>query len=47
MVFDDEADLANALASEERSAARADFEQFPEFDGTVWHQAMRSVDVVR
>jgi uncharacterized protein (TIGR02118 family) len=40
MVFDSARDLDDALASEARAEARADFASFPRFDGTVTHQAM-------
>jgi len=42
MVFADTDDLERALASPERTAARADFKKFPEFHGHIWHQAMQS-----
>jgi hypothetical protein len=35
--------LSEALRSPERAAARADMEaNFPQFDGTVWHQATQT-----
>ena len=40
MVFDSIRDLDHALASEARSAARADFASFPAFQGSITHQAM-------
>ena len=40
MVFETIADLDDALASEARSAARADFASFPVFRGSITHQAM-------
>jgi uncharacterized protein (TIGR02118 family) len=42
MVFSNATELGEALASPERSAARADFEQFPNFDGNILHQAMQT-----
>jgi uncharacterized protein (TIGR02118 family) len=40
MTFDSPADLDLALKSEARRLARADFAQFPPFEGEVTHQAM-------
>lgn len=40
MIFDSPADLDRALASEARARARADFANFPPFEGTVRHQAL-------
>ena len=42
MVFESEDGLAHALASEARTRARDDFANFPAFDGTIAHQAMRA-----
>ncbi len=42
MSFDDGAALDRALASQARAAARDDFANFPPFEGTVSHQALRS-----
>lgn len=39
MTFDSEEALQTALASDERSLARADFGRFPRFSGEVVHQA--------
>lgn len=36
-----------ALAGPERAAARADFEAFPPFEGSVVHQAMKAEEVWR
>ena len=41
MTFASPADLNAALQSSARAAARDDFRNFPEFDGQVFHQAMR------
>ena len=41
MVFDSASDLDRALASKARVRAREDFANFPPFEGTVCHQAMR------
>ncbi len=40
MVFETIRDLDDALASEARAEARADFASFPAFGGSVTHQAM-------
>lgn len=40
MTFDSPAALDAALASEARARARADFQRFPPFEGSVTHQAM-------
>jgi uncharacterized protein (TIGR02118 family) len=40
MKFKSLAALEYALNSPERDTAREDFGKFPEFEGTVWHQAM-------
>ena len=40
MVFGSIRDLDDALASEARSAARADFASLPAFGGSITHQAM-------
>ena len=40
MTFDSAAALDTALASEARARARADFQNFPPFEGSVTHQAM-------
>ncbi len=40
MTFDSLAALDTALASEARARARADFQRFPPFVGTVTHEAM-------
>jgi uncharacterized protein (TIGR02118 family) len=40
MTFDSAAELDFALKSEARRLARADFAQFPRFEGEVTHQAM-------
>ncbi len=40
MVFDTIQDLDDALASKSRADARLDFASFPEFQGTITHQAM-------
>ena len=45
MIFDSLADLERAVGSEARAAARADFAQFPPFDGAVYHQAAQSEEV--
>lgn len=42
MTFPDTETFLGALRSEERNAARRDFERFPRFDGDVFHQAMVS-----
>jgi hypothetical protein len=39
-VFDTIGDLDTALASEARADARTDFASFPEFQGSITHQAM-------
>lgn len=39
MSFADQQSLGEALNSEARRQARADFKKFPAFDGEVWHQA--------
>ena len=41
MIFDSATDLDRALASEARARAREDFANFPPFEGTVRHQALR------
>jgi uncharacterized protein (TIGR02118 family) len=41
MIFDTAADLDRALASHARARAREDFANFPPFEGTVRHQALR------
>jgi uncharacterized protein (TIGR02118 family) len=41
MTFDDVAALENAALSQERMAARADVANFPPFQGSVTHQALR------
>jgi uncharacterized protein (TIGR02118 family) len=46
MKFDSADDLNRALASEARARARADFANFPAFEGEVTHQAMAR-EVVR
>ena len=40
LVFDTIGDLDTALASEARAGARTDFASFPEFHGSITHQAM-------
>jgi len=40
LVFDTLQDLNGALASQARADARTDFASFPEFRGTITHQAM-------
>ena len=45
--FESEAAMNAAFASAERAAARADFQQFARFDGTVVHQAMAQEEVFR
>lgn len=42
MVFESLGDLDTALASRARADARADFAAFPEFQGSVTHQAMEA-----
>jgi uncharacterized protein (TIGR02118 family) len=39
--------LNAALAGAERAEARKDFQQFPKFEGTVVHQAMRAEEIWR
>jgi uncharacterized protein (TIGR02118 family) len=46
MEFDSLADLETAAASEARAEARRDFAQFPPFQGTVYHQAAFSEEVL-
>jgi uncharacterized protein (TIGR02118 family) len=46
MTFDSADDLTRALASEARARARADFANFPHFDGEVTHEAMAQ-EIVR
>jgi uncharacterized protein (TIGR02118 family) len=45
--FESEEAMNTAFASRERVAARADFQRFMTFEGTVTHQAMRSEEVWR
>jgi len=45
MIFDSAEDLQRALESDARVEARADFARFPEFAGTVHHQAVVSEQV--
>lgn len=45
MEFDTLADLENALQSQARVEARADFANFPPFEGRVLHQAANSEEV--
>ena len=45
MDFDSLADLETAVGSEARAAARRDFQQFPPFQGDVYHQAAISEEV--
>ena len=47
MIFDTVDDLNQALASEPRATARADFAAFPPFHGVVHHQAVASEEVFR
>ncbi len=42
MTFEDVDALQTALQSDARAQARADFQRFPPFHGTVYHQAMRT-----
>lgn len=42
MTFESEAALAAALQSPARADARKDLRKFPDFDGIVTHQAMKS-----
>ena len=45
--FEDEAAMNAAFASRERAEAREDFKQFPEYQGSVTHQAMAQQEVYR
>jgi uncharacterized protein (TIGR02118 family) len=45
--FESEAAMNAAFASRERAQAREDFRQFPQFEGTVVHQAMAQEEVYR
>jgi len=45
--FETQADLDRALQSPERTEARRDFENFPPFEGKVFHQAMVQEEVFR
>lgn len=45
MTFDSEAALTAALNSPAREEARRDFQNFPSFDGQVFHQAMAAEKV--
>ncbi len=45
MIFDSHESLDRALQSEARSDARADFANFPRFEGAVYHQAVASDEV--
>jgi len=40
MTFSDMRALEIAIASKERKLAREDFNNFPSWDGKIWHQAM-------
>ncbi len=42
MIFDTAEDLNRALQSDARAEAREDFARFPQFEGTVFHQAVVS-----
>ena len=45
MTFDTVDALNNGLASVARRKAREDFESFPEFDGQIVHQALRTEQI--
>lgn len=45
MVFDSREALERALESQARAMAREDFENFPPFEGAVYHQAAASEEV--
>jgi uncharacterized protein (TIGR02118 family) len=45
MEFPSREDLALALKSDARLQARSDFSRFPQFNGTVFHQAVQSTEV--
>ena len=47
MIFDSREDLDRALGSEARAEARRDFARFPRFEGSVFHQAALTEEVVR
>ena len=40
MTFPDTKTLETAISSKERELARDDFNNFPAWDGRIWHQAM-------
>jgi uncharacterized protein (TIGR02118 family) len=47
MIFDSAEDLDRALQSDARAEARGDFSRFPKFEGSVFHQAALTEEVLR